>query len=119
MTKRNPTLDLGTIAPSACFNELMSAYTEYLELADLERGQHDDFKAREPVISAKIKAKRDVWMDYLDRSANPRQGNFRRLFEVVDIAIASRDKAKLVLALHSITRLAQYSFWSELDDRSS
>ena len=69
--------------------------------------------------AAQIEAQRDCIIQYLERSFDERSENFRRLFAVVDQAIAAGSNEQLALALHSITELAKSSPFKELANLAS
>lgn len=104
--------------PAQCLNEIVQAWTEYLTIAEQERTKRRDIEAWEKVTLADIKAKRDLLMDYLDRSFDERSKNFKLLFQTVDSALSSGDNQQLALTLHAITELAKSSPFQALSDLS-
>ncbi|WP_341733692.1 hypothetical protein [Microcoleus sp. EPA2] len=94
--------------------QVIAHYAEYKQIAEQERTKRREIKAWEKESLAKIKAQRDLLMEYLDRSFDERSQNFNQLFDVVDRAIASGNNEQLGLALDSITELAKSSPFKEL-----
>lgn len=107
------------INPAECLQQMVSAYTEYMKLAEQEKTKRREIEAWEKETIAKINATRDLLMEYLDRSFDERAKNFRSLFDVVDRAIASDNNEQLALALHSITEIAKSSPFKELANLAS
>jgi hypothetical protein len=104
--------------PGQCLNDLIAEWADYLKIAETEKTKRRAIKAWEKATLARIKAKRDFLMSYLERSFDEREKNFRSLFCIVDQAIASGDNQQLALALHSITELAKSSPFKELANLS-
>jgi ribonucleotide reductase alpha subunit len=107
------------INPAECLQQMVSAYTEYLKIAEQEKTKRREIEAWEKEAIAKINAQRDLLIAYLDRSFDERAENFRALFSVVDSAIASNNNQQLALTLNSITEIAKSSPFKELANLSS
>jgi ribonucleotide reductase alpha subunit len=105
--------------PAECLQQMVSAYTDYLKIAEQEKTKRREIDAREKEVIAKINAQRDLLMAYLDRYADERAENFRALFKVVDSAIASNNNEQLALTLNSITEIAKSSPFKELANLTS
>lgn len=99
--------------------QIVSAYTDYLTIAEQEQTKRREIEAWEKESITKIDATRDLLMKYLDRSFDERAENFRALFTVVDRAIAADNNEQLALALHSITEIAKSSPFKELANLAS
>lgn len=108
-----------TINPTETLQQIVSAYTDYLTIAEQEQTKRQEIKSREKETIAKIDATRDLLMKYLDRSFDERADNFRALFDVVNCAIAADNNEQLALALHSITEIAKSSPFKELANLAS
>jgi ribonucleotide reductase alpha subunit len=107
------------INPIECLQQLMSAYTDYLTIAEQEKTKRREIDAWEKETITKINAQRDLLMAYLERSFDERAENFRSLFAVVDGAIASGNNEHLALALNSITDIAKSSPFKDLANLAS
>ncbi|MEG5014490.1 MULTISPECIES: hypothetical protein [unclassified Microcoleus] len=107
------------VSGADALQQLIAHYFEYKQIAEQERTKRREIKAWENESLAKIKAQRDLLMEYLDRSFDERSQNFNQLFDVVDRAIASGNNEQLGLALDSITELAKSSPFKELANLSS
>lgn len=94
--------------------QILAAYTEYQIIAQQEQTKRREIDAWEKATIAEINAKRDVLMEYLDRSFDERAANFRVLFNIVDRAIESGNNEQVAFALHSITEIAKSSPFKEL-----
>ena len=99
--------------------QMVSAYTEYLAIAEQERTKRRNIEAWEKESITRINAQRDLLMSYLDRSFDERAENFRALFGVVDNALISGDNEQLALALNSITEIAKSSPFKEFANLNS
>lgn len=102
--------------PAQCLNDIVQAWTEYLKIAEEEKTKRREIEAWEKVTIAEIQAKRDLLMEYLDRSFDERSKNFQRLFKVVDTAISSRDNQKLGFALDAIVELTKSNPLKDMAD---
>lgn len=108
-----------SIDPTECFQQLISQYLEYKTIVEQEKTKRREIKAWEKTTIAKINTYRDFVMEYLDRSFDERSENFRKLFDVVDQAMATNNNTQLGLALDSITELAKSSPFKELANLAS
>jgi ribonucleotide reductase alpha subunit len=105
--------------PAECLQQMVSACTEYMKVAETERTKRRDLDAWEQTTIAAINAQRELLTAYLDRSFDERAENFRSLFCVVDRAIAAGNNQQLTLALNSITEIAKSSPFKELANLDS
>lgn len=110
---------LPNINPAESLQQMVSAYTEYLTIAEQERTKRRDIEAWEKESITRINAQRDLLMTYLERSFDERTENFRALFGVVDNALVSGNNEQLALALNSITEIAKSSPFKELANLNS
>jgi hypothetical protein len=106
-------------SPAQCLNDIVQAWTDYMEIAEEEETKRREIKAWERVTLAEIKAKRDFLVDYLEHSFDERTKNFQSLFQTVDRAMSSSDNQQLGLALHAIVELAKSSPFKDLADLST
>jgi len=102
-----------------CFQQMVSAYTDYLKIAEQEKTKRREIEAWEKEAIAKINAQRDLLITYLDRSFDERAENFRALFNVVDKAMSSGNNEQLALTLNEITEIAKSSPFKELANLTS
>ena len=100
--------------PVQSIQEMVSAYTEYLKIAEEEKTKRRDIEAWEKTTITQIHAQRDLLIGYLDRSFDERAKNFHALFTIVDSAIASGNNEQLAFTLNSITELAKSSPFKDL-----
>ena len=102
--------------PAVCFNQLVDAYTEYQRVVQEEHTKRRKIAAWEKVAVAAIEQRRDVMMQFLDRSFDERAENFRQFFALADQAIASGSNDQLTAVLTSIVELAKTSPFNDLAD---
>jgi hypothetical protein len=105
--------------PAECLQQMVSAYTDYLKIAEQEQTKRREIDAWEKEAIAKINTQRDLLMAYLDRYADERAENFRALFNVVDKAMSSGNNEQLALTLNEITEIAKSSPFKELANLTS
>lgn len=112
--KKIKNFGLQNLNPAESLQQMVSAYTEYLTIAEQERTKRRDIEAWEKEAITRINAQRELVITYLDRSFDERAENFRALFGVVDDALLSGDNQQLALALNSITEIAKSSPFKDL-----
>ncbi|WP_414618768.1 hypothetical protein [Calothrix sp. CCY 0018] len=117
--KKIKTFGLQNLNPAESLEQMVSAYTEYLTIAEQERTKRRDIEAWEKEAIARINAQRELVITYLDRSFDERAENFRALFGVVDNALVSGDNEQLAIALNSITEIAKSSPFKDLANLSN
>ena len=110
---------LPNLNPAESLEQMVSAYTEYLTIAELEKTKRRDIEAWEKEAITRINAQRELVITYLDRSFDERAENFRALFGVDDNALLSGDNEQLALALNSITEIAKSSPFKDLANLNS
>ena len=110
---------LPNLNPAESLQQMVSAYTEYLTIAEQEKTKRRDIEAWEKEAITRINAQRDLVITYLDRSFDERAENFRALFGVVDNALSEGDNEQLALALNSITEIAKSSPFKDLANLSN
>ena len=107
------------VNPAEFLQQMISAYTEYMKVAQQEQTKRREIDAWEQTTIAKISAQRNLLMAYLDRSFDERAENFRSLFCVVDRALTAGNNEQLALALNSITEIAKSSPFKDLANLAS
>jgi hypothetical protein len=88
---------------------------EWVQLVQAETTKRVDIAAWERTTVEEIRAKQEVLITYLNRSFDERAENFRRLFDLLDKAIADRSD-KVSELLGAITALAIKSPFADLKD---
>lgn len=109
----------GFVAPTESLERIVEACTDYMKIAEQEQTKQREIEAWEKTTIAKIKAQRDLLMEYLDRSFDQRAENFRQMFDLVDGAIATGNNQQLALTLDAIVVLANSSPFKEWASLSS
>ena len=108
-----------SLGPAKSLELIVEACTDYLKVAEQERTKRQEISRWEKTAIANIRAQRDLFMGYLDRSFDERAENFRQMFDVVDRAIATGNNQQLAITLDSIVSLAQASPFKELANLNS
>lgn len=88
---------------------------EWVQLVQTQTTKRADIEAWERTTVEDIRAKREVLINYLNRSFDERAENFRRLFDSLDTAIADRSE-KVSEVLGAITALAMKGPFADLKD---
>lgn len=105
--------------PAAGIADVLAGIKTVAEcMRDIQKERTEQTRLRESakVEVERIHAMRDVLLDYLERSFDERQKNFRELFEQLDGAI-TKDNVQLAAAvLDSLVRLADSSPFKALQD---
>ena len=91
---------------------LMAGEVRKFEEAQITK--RTDIAAQRDVAIAKIEAQRALLQDYLNRSFDERAENFRRLFSVVDEALATNNMPALAGGLEAVIKLADSSPFKDL-----
>lgn len=102
------------IDPTRVVEEMARAYREYHEVREKEATQRRQIEANERVALAEIAAKRELFLEYLERSFDERSANFTSLFEKVDVALDKGDVQALALLTNAISDLAKSSPFKDL-----
>lgn len=114
---------LEQLNPTQTFNELVSLYKETTTIIETEKTKRETEKTkREEIISDKetkieaIKAQKEFFMEYLNKTFDERSENFDKIFEVIDSALANDNIQQLALGLDSLNKLAAESPFKVLAD---
>ena len=115
-------LPAGAVQPAASIVDVLSGIKMVADcVRDIQKERTEQVRLKESarVEVERIHAMRDVLLDYLDRSFDEREKNFRELFERLDGAIAA-DNAQLAgVVLDSVVKLADSSPFKALRDISA
>jgi hypothetical protein len=107
------------VNPAECLQQMVSACTDYLKVAEQEQTKRQEIEAWEKTTIARIHSQRDLLMAYLERSFDERAENFHALFGLVERSLAAGNNEQLALVLHSITELAKSSPFKQLASLAS
>ncbi len=95
--------------PLEVLNLVVESYVECYKAAEWGKTERARIQASEKTALEEIKAKKEMFMAYLDKSFDERKGNFERLFGILDRAIDRNDPDTAAQALASITELGKSS----------
>ncbi len=98
--------------PLGFVSDLAQSYSE-IQKQTTERTR---ITAEKQIRLAEIEAKRQIFLDYLDKAFAERADNFRRLFRAVDVAMENDNNEQLAATLSSITELAKSTPFKDLVD---
>lgn len=107
------------VNPAECLQQIVSAYTEYMIIAEQEKTQRCQIEAWEKTTITQINAQKDVLIACLERSFDERAEIFRGLFAVLDQSLTLGNNEQLAQTLNSITEIAKASPFQELANLAS
>lgn len=96
---------------------VVASTTEWMTVVQQERTKRQEIEAWETTQLEIIHIQRDFLMTALDKTFDERRENFRRLFDALDVALASEGDsgaAQVADLLESITELAKTSPFKDL-----
>lgn len=101
-------------AAAEVLNNLVSMAGEVSKFTEVQKTKRKEIEAQRDIYVTKINAQKEVMLTYLEKSFDERKENFRKLFEVVDHAIANNNMQQLAVSLESINQLAASSPFKDL-----
>jgi hypothetical protein len=104
------------VDPSLCFAEMITAYSEYLRIAEEEQTNREKIRAWAQINIDSIQSQRDVIINFLNHSFDERAKNFDNLFKCVDMAVSNKDNEQLSLLLTVIVELAKVNPLTNLQE---
>lgn len=105
---------LTAVNPLDVIRDITAAVTDYKTVKLQEETKRKQISAWESATLENIRAKRDILIIFLERSFDERRDNFGRLFDALDVAMASSDPASVNSVLQGIVLLAQESPFKQL-----
>lgn len=95
--------------------QIVRGVKEWAQLHETESTRREFIRAQERATVAEIRATRDVFIAYLDRSFDERRANFDRLFAALDRALTD-DPSQVGPILTTVTTLAAKSPFADLSN---
>lgn len=102
------------MAPAQCVGNVVSAYTEYLKIAEQEQTKRQQIQTWEQTNLAQIVTLRSALITYLERAFDERKIYFQEAFIRIDQAMAQGDNQQLALLLDNMVQVAQSSPFKDL-----
>jgi hypothetical protein len=102
--------------PANKLMELTALYKEVSIAIEEEKTKRVQIIADKDVKIEMIRAQRDFFMEYLNKTFDERATNFDKLFEVIDDALENDNIQQLALGLDSLNKLAAQSPFKVLAD---
>jgi ABC-type Na+ efflux pump permease subunit len=99
----------GMIDPINALTELAALYKDVAITIEEEKTKRVQIVAEKETKIEMIRAQRDFFMDYLQKTFDERATNFGKLFEIIDDALAKDNIQQLALGLDSLNKLAAES----------
>ncbi len=95
-------------------NNLYQTITDYYKIREIEKTKRAVIQAEKEIILSQINAQREILTKYLDKTFEEREKNFKKLFEILDIAIEKDNLDMLNIATSGIVDLAKTSPFKDL-----
>ncbi len=105
---------LRKVNPAEFLGLLINSYVDCYQASEQGRTERARIQASEKTALEEIRAKKEMFMAYLDKSFDERKCNFERLFSALDRAIDENDTDAAANALNSITELGKTSPFKDL-----
>ena len=102
------------MAPAQCVNDVVSAYTAYLKIAEQEQTKREQIRTWKETNLAQIQTLRSALITYLERAFDERKDYFQKAFIRIDQAMAQGDTQQLALLLDNMLKVAQASPFRDL-----
>ena len=116
--KKNPLSKIDQLtaitAPMQCVNDVISAYTEYLKIAEQEQTKREQIRTWKETHLAQIQTLRAALITYLERAFDERKAYFQEAFARLDQAMAQGDNQQVALLLDHMLKVAQASPFRDL-----
>jgi len=102
------------VNPTEALRLLVDAYRECIVTREVEQTKRRQIAFEERAAIEEITAKREILMEYLDKSFDERKKNFARLFDTLDRAIENINTEVTAYTLISIIELGKSSPFKDL-----
>ncbi|WP_010254374.1 hypothetical protein [Myroides injenensis] len=126
--EKNLHQSLNTLAVSAARNpteaalvlkDLVNKASEVSKFTEVQKTKRKEIEAQRDKYISKINAQKEVMLAYLDKTFDERKGNFEKLFQIVDHALATNNIQVLAMGLDNINQLAASSPFKDLSSIES
>ena len=89
--------------------EVITSFKDFLILYEEEHTKRDKIRAQRDVVIEEIRSKKEIILDFLDKSYNERAGILRKQFEVIDKALESDNLDMLQVGLGAVIKVVETS----------
>ncbi len=93
----------------ALVNTLVNTVGDVMKFTEYQETERTKIRAKRDLEVKRIQSQKEIILAYLKMSFDERSENFKRLFSIVDAAIANGNTEQLAMGLDSINRLAAES----------
>lgn len=100
-------------------NKLTGMAGEVAKFTEVQKTRRKEIEAQRDIIVEQIKSKKEIILYTLERTFDERKDNFRKLFDVIDDALAKNNIQQLQLGLSSMNHLAALSPFKSLESIES
>lgn len=100
-------------------NKLTEMAGEVAKFTEVQKTKRKEIEAQRDIIVEQIKSKKEIILYTLERTFDERKDNFRKLFDVIDDALAKNNIQQLQLGLSSMNHLAALSPFKSLESIES
>lgn len=98
------------------FSDLIKLVGEVQKFEEVQITKRTEINAKRDIIVKQIETEKEYILTYLNKSFDERENNFKKLFSILDDAVAKNNMQQLALTLDSITELATSSPFKDLTD---
>ena len=89
--------------------EMTTTMKDYLLLCEVEHTKRDKIRAQRDIVIEEIRSKKEIILDYLDKSYKERSVILRKQFEVIDKALESENLDMLQVGLGAVIKVVETS----------
>lgn len=100
-------------------NKLTDMAGDVAKFTEVQKTKRKEIEAQRDIIVEQIKSKKEIILYTLEKTFDERKENFRKLFDVVDDALAKNNIQQLQLGLSRINELAASSPFKALESIES
>jgi hypothetical protein len=109
----------GILSPSdalAVVDNIVQIAGEVEKFREVQKTKRAAIEAEKQVVITRLNAQKKLLIKYLDETFDERKENFKKLFDVIDDALAKENIQQLAMGLSSVTELAKSSPFKDLAD---
>jgi hypothetical protein len=109
----------GILSPSdalAVVDNIVQIAGEVEKFREVQKTKRAAIEAEKQVVITRLDVQKRLLIKYLDETFDERRENFKKLFDVIDDALAKDNIQQLAMGLNSVTELAKSSPFKDLAD---
>jgi hypothetical protein len=110
---------VATVNPMDVIREIKDACLRAKEVTEREETKRSEIEAWEKINLTEIRAKKEILLEYLDRSFDERKKNFEELFKALDKTMEKENLEAMAVVVTNIVDLAKTSPFKDLSNVST